>query len=217
MDIKVFAQNAIEIIAKGGLRIYIDPFKIESNYNDADVIFITHSHYDHFDINSINNVKNDNTVRKDETKIVVTKDLYDKALSLGFNEKYILIVLPNIESSILGINFSTIPAYNIDKEFHKREYDWVGYILNIDDNVIYVAGDTDITPEAMNVSCDIALVPIGGTYTMTAEEAVKLIEHIKPRRYAIPTHYMTVVGTITDAVTFARLLDGKVDVDIRYN
>ena len=211
MDIKVFAQNAIEIISKGGLRIYIDPFKIESEYNDADVIFITHSHYDHFSPEDINKV------RKEDTKIIVTKDLYDKAISIGFEEKDILIVLPNIESSILGINFSTIPAYNIDKDFHKREYDWVGYILNIDDNVIYVAGDTDITPEAMNVSCDIALVPIGGTYTMTAEEAVKLIEHIKPRRYAIPTHYMTVVGTITDAVTFARLLAGKVDVDIRYN
>lgn len=211
MDIKVFAQNAIEIISKGGLRIYIDPFKIESEYNDADVIFITHSHYDHFSPEDINKV------RKEDTKIVVTKDLYDKAISIGFEEKDILIVLPNIESSILGINFSTIPAYNIDKDFHKREYDWVGYILNIDDNVIYVAGDTDITPEAMNITCDIALVPIGGTYTMTAEEAVKLIEHIKPRRYAIPTHYMTVVGTITDAATFARLLAGKVDVDIRYN
>jgi L-ascorbate metabolism protein UlaG (beta-lactamase superfamily) len=110
--------------------------------------------------------------------------------------------------------FKTIPAYNTNKEFHKREYDWVSYIVEIDNEIVYVAGDTDITDEALNVKCDIAMVPVGGTYTMTAEEAAKLIKQIQPRKYAIPTHYQTVVGSVEDAKKFKELLEGKIKVNI---
>lgn len=208
MNIELIAQNAIKINTENGKVIYFDPFKIIKESNDADIIFITHAHYDHFSPEDIAKIKNDNT------KIVVTKDLFEKAIQCGFSENNILIVLPNSEYEFVGLKFKTIPAYNTNKEFHKREYDWVSYIVEIDNDAVYVAGDTDITNEALNVKCDIALVPVGGTYTMTAEEAAKLIEQIQPRKYAIPTHYQTVVGSVEDAKNFKELLEGKVEVDI---
>ena len=184
MNIEVIAQNAIIITTNEGKKIYCDPFKLKKELlNDADIIFITHSHYDHFSPDDIMKIKNENT------KIVITKDLFEKTIQCGFNESNILTVEPNKDYVFGEIEFSTIPAYNVNKAFHKREYDWVSYIIRIDDEVIYVAGDTDITNEALNVKCDIACVPVGGTYTMTAEEAAELIEHILPRKYAIPTHY----------------------------
>lgn len=209
MKIELIAQNAIKITTESGKNIYFDPFKLEeNNVNDADIIFITHAHYDHFSPEDIRKIKNNNT------KIVVTKDLYEKSIECGFNESNILKVLPNNQYDIENIQFQTIPAYNTNKEFHKREYDWVSYILKIEDNIIYVAGDTDITEEALNVKCDIAFVPVGGKYTMNAEEAAKLIEHILPKKYAIPTHYQTIVGSLEDAIRFKDLLKGKVKVDI---
>ena len=209
MDIEVIAQNAIKIITKEGKKIYCDPFKLKKeSVNDADIILITHAHYDHFSPEDIKMIKNDNT------KIVVTKDLYEKTIQCGFRENNVLKVMPNNEYSFAGIKFNTIPAYNTNKEFHKKEYEWVSYILNIDGEVVYIAGDTDITDEALDVKCDIALVPVGGTYTMTAEEAAKLIEHISPRKYAIPTHYQTVVGSVEDALRFKKILENKVEVRV---
>lgn len=209
MNIELLAQNAIKITTEDGKNIYFDPFKLEeNNANDADIIYITHAHYDHFSPEDIRKIKNDNT------KIVVTKDLYEKSIKCGFSEDNILKVLPNTQYNFGGLQFQTIPAYNINKEFHKREYDWVSYILKIEDNIIYVAGDTDITAEAMNVKCDIALVPVGGTYTMTWEEAAKLVEHIAPTKYAIPTHYQTIVGSVEDAIKFKEILKDKVEVKI---
>ena len=209
MNIKLIAQNSIKVSTEDGKNIYFDPFKLkENNLNDADVIFITHSHYDHFSPEDIMKIK------KDDTKIIVTKDLFEKTLQCGFAQDNILKVLPNNEYNFAGIKFKTIPAYNTNKEFHKREYDWVSYILKIDEDIIYVAGDTDVTEEALSTKCDIALVPVGGTYTMTAEEAAKLVEHISPRKYAIPTHYQTVVGSVEDAIKFKELLDGKIEVNI---
>lgn len=208
MNIRLIAQNAIKIITEDGKNIYFDPFRLESVENDADIIFITHSHFDHFSPEDIAKIK------KDDTKIVVTKDLIEKAMKCGFDVNNILKVLPNNEYSISGFSFKTIPAYNTNKEFHKREYDWVSYIVEIDEDIVYVAGDTDITNEALNVKCDVALVPVGGTYTMTAREAAQLISNISPRKYAIPTHYQTIVGSKDDAIEFKELLEGKVKVDI---
>lgn len=212
MNVEVIAQNAIRIATQSGKVIYVDPFKLKREAaNDADLIFITHSHYDHFSPEDIKLIKNSNT------KIVVTKDLVEKAIECGFAENQVLKVLPNNDYNFIGVAFATIPAYNTNKEFHKREYDWVGYIIEADGEKIYVAGDTDITDEALNVKCDVALVPVGGTYTMTAEEAAKFVEHIAPTKYAIPTHYQTIVGSVEDAVKFKNLLEGKVEVKILMN
>lgn len=209
MNIKLIAQNAIRITTKDEKVIYFDPFNLKGEYlNDADIIFITHSHFDHFSPEDIKEIKNN------YTKIIITKDLIEKSIQCGFDKNNILSVLPNNEYNFGDIRFKTISAYNTNKDFHKREYDWVSYILEIEDDIIYVAGDTDITEEALNVKCDIALVPVGGTYTMTSEEAAKLIEHILPRKYAVPTHYKTVVGSDEDAIKFKKLLEGNVKVNI---
>lgn len=183
--------------------IYIDPYKIKEESNDADLIFITHNHYDHYDEKSILKIKNN------LTKIIVTKDLYTKVASL-FNNDNIIVVEPNNEYDVDSIHFSTIPSYNVNKKFHPKTNNWVGYILEINDETIYIAGDTDITEENKKISCDIALVPIGGTYTMTKEEAAELINTIKPKT-VIPTHYACLVGSISDAADFKKLINQNIE------
>ena len=180
--------------------IYIDPFNIKDSINDADVIFITHSHYDHYSPKDIEKVKKENTI------IVITKDLYNEVTELGFNEEKIITVNPNQTLSVSDINVTTIPAYNINKKFHPKDNEWVGYILDIENTKYYIAGDTDITDENRKVQCDVAFVPVGGTYTMTSEEAAKLVNEIKPK-IAVPIHYGSIVGTRQDAVDFERNLD----------
>ncbi len=206
--------NNIELISQSALRIkydnkiiYFDPYLLNNKYNqDADYIFITHSHYDHFSNDDIMCIK------KDSTKIVIPYDLEEKVKNIGFNEDNILVVDVNNNYNIDFIKFSTVPAYNINKDFHKKEYHWVGYIINLD-NVIYVAGDTDNIDEIRNIKCDIACVPIGGVYTMDVLEASELIKSIKPS-IVIPIHYKTIVGTVEDAYRFKKLLEGITDVKV---
>ena len=184
--------------------IYFDPFKIEQNYNDADLIFITHDHYDHFSEEDILKVK------KDNTKIIVTTDLKEKSLDLGFDQENIITVMPNQEFIVDGINVTTVPAYNLNKKFHPKENNWVGYIIELDGIKYYIAGDTDVTDENMNVKCDVAFVPVGGTYTMTADEAAYLVNNIKPK-IAVPIHYGSLVGTKEDANKFIELLNDDIE------
>ena len=209
--IELIAQNAIRIENKNGKVIYFDPFKLGEKYTkDADYIFVTHSHFDHFSPEDISKIK------KDDTKIVAPGDLKYEIEKVGFDEKNVILVKPNDEYKIDEIDFSTIPAYNKIKNFHKREYNWVGYIVNIDEENVYIAGDTDNTDEARNVKCDIACIPIGGTYTMNYEEAAELINVIKPK-LAIPTHYKTIVGTEEDAQKFKELIDKNIEAKILMN
>ena len=206
--ISLIVHSAIRIKSNDGKIIYFDPFRLEDNYkNDADYIFITHSHWDHFSPEDILKIK------KDTTKIISPNDIEEKIRKLGFNQKDILYVIPNEDYLIDDINFSTMPAYNLDKDFHKKEYNWVGYIINIDNKKMYIAGDTDNIPEAKNIKCDIAFLPVGGTYTMTFKEAADLVKAIKPE-IAIPIHYKSVVGTLEDAYNFKDLLKDIVDVKI---
>ena len=207
MNIKLITQNAIRIEREDGKIIYIDPFELNNKFNgDANYIFITHSHYDHFSPDDIEQIKNENT------KIIVTTDLEERAKELSFEE--VLTIMPNEKYMLDDISFETIPAYNIDKQFHKREYNWVGYILEIDGKKVYIAGDTDATEEAKNVICDIAMIPIGGTYTMNCDEASELVKTINPKDKAIPTHYGSIVGTKEDGQYFKNSLEGFVNVEI---
>ena len=183
--------------------IYIDPFNINDAINDADIIFITHSHYDHYSPKDIEKIKKESTI------IVITKDLYNDTINLGFNKEKIIIVSPNQTLSISDINVATIPAYNVNKKFHPKDNEWVGYILEIKNTKYYIAGDTDITNENRMVQCDVAFVPVGGKYNMTSEEAAELVNEIKPR-IAVPIHYGSIVGTKQDAVDFERYLDEKI-------
>lgn len=200
-NIKVLCHSSIKFEKEQV--IYFDPFKIKANYNDADVIFVTHSHYDHFSEEDILKVK------KEDTKIVVPEDLHDECQELGFNEKNILIVNPNEEHEINNIKFKTIPAYNINKDFHPKANNWVGYIITLNNIVYYIAGDTDITEENKKIKCDIAFVPIGGTYTMTAKEAANLVNEINPK-IAVPIHYNCIVGTKEDEEIFKNNLNNNI-------
>lgn len=197
-DIQVLCHSSIKI-SKGKV-IYIDPFKIDENYNDADIIFITHDHYDHYSEEDIDKVK------KDDTVIIVPEELLTKVLRKGFRQDYIITVVPNQKYMVEGIEFETVPAYNINKQFHPKENEWVGYIIEIKGNRYYIAGDTDITEENKKVKCDVAFVPVGGTYTMDFKEAAYLINEIKPK-IAVPIHYGSVVGTKQDAIDFIKLLN----------
>lgn len=197
-DIEVLCHSSIKM-SKEKI-IYVDPFKIEKDEKDADIIFITHDHYDHYSEEDIDKIKKDNTV------IVAPEDLLTKLLKKGFRQENIVTVIPEEKYMIEGIKFETVPAYNINKTFHPKENGWVGYIIEINGIRYYIAGDTDVTLENRKVKCDVALVPVGGTYTMDAKEAATLVNEIQPK-IAVPTHYGSVVGTKQDAEDFIKLLN----------
>ena len=183
--------------------IYIDPFKIEKNYNDADIVFITHDHYDHYSEEDIDKVINENTI------IIIPEELLTKLLRKGINKNAIITVEPNEKYMVQGIKFETIPAYNTNKTFHPKENGWVGYSITLDDIRYYIAGDTAITEENRKVKCDVAFVPVGGTYTTDFKEAAQLINEIQPK-IAVPIHYGSVVGTKQDATDFIKLLNPSI-------
>ena len=183
--------------------IYIDPFKINNEYHDADIIFITHSHFDHYSEEDIDKII------KEETKLIVTKDLEQKVLEKVKKEN-VICVQPEKNYLVVGINFETIPSYNTNKQFHPKSNNWVGYIIDLNGIKYYFAGDTDITEENKKVKCDVAFVPVGGTYTMTAREAAELVNIIKPK-IAVPIHYGSVVGTTKDAEDFVISLNEKIE------
>lgn len=186
-NIEVNTQSSIKIVLDKTL--YFDPFQIEDNFKDADIIFITHNHYDHFDIESINKVKNEKTI------VVAPKSMKDDIDVIDFKE-YIYLE-PNEETSIDNISIKSIPAYNNDKQFHPRNNNWLGYIVSYNNVTYYIPGDTDKTKESESVKCDIAFVPIGGHFTMDVDEATELIKTINPK-IVIPIHYGTIIGNIND-------------------
>lgn len=199
----------IEVLCHSSIKInkekviYIDPFKIDKNYNDADIVFITHDHYDHYSEEDIDKVINENTI------IIIPEELLTKLLRKEINKNAIITVEPNEKYMVQGIKFETIPAYNTNKTFHPKENGWVGYSITLDDIRYYIAGDTDITEENRKVKCDVAFVPVGGTYTTDFKEAAQLINEIQPK-IAVPIHYGSVVGTKQDATDFIKLLNPSI-------
>ena len=196
-NIEVLCHSSIRI--NRGSIIYFDPFNIGKNYNDADFIFITHDHYDHYSEEDINKV------RKKDTIIIAPNDLSSKLQENEFTNKQIITVEPNKIYTIKNLKIETIPAYNTNKVFHPKDNNWVGYIIEIKGIRYYIAGDTDITEENKKVNCDVAFVPVGGTYTMNFNEAASLINEIRPK-VAVPIHYGSIVGTTQDATDFVKLL-----------
>ena len=184
----------------GNKIIYFDPYKIEDELHDADYIFITHDHYDHYDLDSINNI------RKETTKIIVPKCLE--------NEDNYLVVEPNKEYKVDDLCFKTISSYNTNKSFHPKEKEYVGYNILLDDKYYYIMGDTDRTPEAENVKADVCFIPIGGVYTMDVYEAIDYINDTKPTK-AIPIHYGLIVGDKSLSNTFKEnIKDVKIELFI---
>ncbi|MBR6444744.1 MAG: MBL fold metallo-hydrolase, partial [Firmicutes bacterium] len=200
--ISINTQSSIKI--EGSKTVYIDPFKRSEKTCDADIIFITHGHYDHFDEKSIRKAAGKDAV------IVCPDSMLDEVSALGISET-VTGMEPGEEVEISGIKVEAVPAYNKDKQFHPKENGWLGYIITLDGVKYYVAGDTDALDELAGIECDVAMVPIGGKYTMTAEEAAGLINRIKPE-YAVPTHYGTIVGSPEDADVFESNVDEGIKV-----
>ena len=199
--VTVFCHSSIKIV-KDKI-VYFDPYKIEEDYEDADVIFITHDHYDHYDINSILKIK------KSDTFIVAPNSLENELLK-NFDNEHILLVEPGKDYIVNGINFNTIWAYNIGKDFHPKENKWVGYVVTLVGFKYYVMGDTDETIESKCVTCDVLFVPVGGKFTMDKDEARHLTNIIGPK-IAVPIHYGSVVGTDADAMYFIKTIDKSIE------
>ena len=182
--------------------IYIDPFRITGAPHDADLILITHDHFDHLSPEDIGRVM------KPETQLVCPESV-NGADALGLPVQK---VGTDAHFSVGGIAIETVPAYNLHKPFHPRAKGWVGYIISsAEHGRIYIAGDTDRTEENSRVQCRIALLPIGGTYTVDAAEAAQLANMIRPE-IVIPVHYGSVAGKPEDADTFAQLVDSGIQV-----
>ncbi|MEE0682985.1 MAG: MBL fold metallo-hydrolase [Bacilli bacterium] len=199
----VNCQSSIKIT--GEKIIYFDPLKVEESH-DADLILITHTHWDHFSKEDILKIK------KESTKIIGPKDSKEEILTLGFSEDNIYIVEPKEELSLYGVIIKTVPAYNKTKTFHPKENKWLGYVVKIEDTIYYVMGDTDALEENKSINCDVLCIPIGGTYTMNATEAAEFTNILNPKK-VIPIHYGLVVGTEYDLDTFKQLLNKKIEVE----
>lgn len=204
-NVKLLTHSSIRIEKEK--IIYIDPFKIDKNYNDADFIFCTHPHFDHFSMDDIKKVMTE------KTKIVTVAETKADLINMGFKAKEIIIAKPNTKYNIKGMKFYTINAYNQKRDFHPKKNNWVGYNIKMGDFWYYISGDTDNTKEAQKVKCDVAFLPIGGTYTMDYQEAADLANKIKPK-VVIPTHYGSLVGSRDDAKMFASKLNPNIDCEI---
>lgn len=199
--ITINTQSSIRIA--GTKTVYIDPYKITEAPHDADVILITHAHYDHFDRPSLKNVAGKSTF------VVCPDSMAEEVSALGIDTKGFAAMEAGAaiepKAGLDSIVIEAVPAYNMNKNFHPKANGWLGYVLEMDGVKYYAAGDTDALPELEKVKCDVAMVPVGGTYTMTAPEAAGLVNKIKPV-YAIPIHYGTIVGRASDADVFGDAL-----------
>jgi len=196
-NIHWYGQAAFRI-EDGQKQIYIDPWKLpDGKLPKADVILITHAHFDHLSQDDINQIKKEGTV------VVAPKDV---AAELKGTVK---TVAPNQSLEIAGIKVTTVPAYNLKKNFHPRSNNWVGYVITLSSGTtIYHTGDTDFIPEMKSLKVDVAMLPCGGTYTMNAKEAAEAANTFKPK-IAIPMHYGDVVGGDRDAETFKKEFRGE--------
>jgi L-ascorbate metabolism protein UlaG (beta-lactamase superfamily) len=189
-----------------GKNIFIDPWQLKSE-DKADIILVTHSHYDHCSFPDIEKIV------KDGTLVICTADSQS---TINKIQKKIEIVPiePDKEVSLKDIKIKAVKAYNSNKQFHQKSEFWVGYLIFLGNTVVYHAGDTDVIKEMANIPEEtkklylIALLPVGGTYTMTAQEAVKAAELIKPA-LAIPMHFGSGIGTEADGKKFVELCQEK--------
>ena len=203
MNIQVFNHSSIKL--SDLKNIYFDPYMLITEARDADYIFITHDHYDHYDEDSIKKIL------KNTTYLIVPKLLEEQAKTL--TDK-VIAVEPNKTYQLDGITFDTIPSYNKEKPFHPKEKEYVGYNVTVNNQKYYIMGDTDRTEESNEVKTDICFVPIGGTYTMNVEEAIEYINYIKPKK-VIPIHYGSIVGDIKLGEEFKNQIDEEIEVEIQ--
>lgn len=209
-EVSVLTHSSIRI--SGRLTLYFDPYQIQNESRDADIILITHDHFDHFSPKDIRKII------KEDTVLVLPECMHnlnmrepDKGVP-GDSVEY-KYVAPEGVVEVKGLIIKAVPAYNRMKPFHPKSKRYVGYLVKMDEVTYYVAGDTDCTPENQAVKCDVALVPVGGKFTMNYKEAASLVNSIRPR-LAIPTHYGSVAGDSDDGRKFAALVDSQIECRI---
>lgn len=189
-------------ISDGTKTIYIDPYQLgkeQHEKNDADIVFISHNHFDHLSMDDLRHV-----IGK-KTSIVAAKECLDQLKAAGAAE--VMGVAPGDKVTVQGMPVEILAAYNTNKKFHPKEDNKVGFVITVNGMRIYHTGDADDIPEMIAAKPDIALVPVSGTYVMTAEEAARAVnEKIKPKKMAIPMHYGSIVGSEQDAKKFKHLV-----------
>jgi len=199
VKITFFGHASISLEGNGVL-VAIDPFAPMKLHRPADVVLHTHNHFDHCDEEKTEKVSKFNTVL------------------IGTNCRHPCRLLKIKESvRVGGVGILAVPAYNVGKQYHERDANCAGYILAFGSTRIYVAGDTDEIPEMEKYKCDVALLPIGGTFTMDAAAAARACAKINPR-IVIPVHYGYLGETKGDAILFKQLVEretgGKTEVRV---
>lgn len=187
-------------------KIAIDPYNISEKVPKVDLILITHSHFDHCSIKDIQKISQNGTV------IIVPPDAQSKITKI--EDVNMQIIEPGEEINFNGIKVEAVNAYNTNKEFHKKNENWLGYLLKDKEVIIYHAGDTDKISEMEKLTGYgkqgnefVTLLPVSGTYVMDYEEAAEVAEMLKPA-LAIPMHYGAgLAGTLKDAEEFVKLCE----------
>jgi len=207
-NIQWFGQGAVKIVTDNKV-IYIDPFNIKTT-DRADIVLITHPHSDHLSEKDLKKVATGDTI------FITPNDQKCKNTIQRLFNKAPIALWPGTETTIDGIRIQAVPAYNVVKsEKHPMIKRWVGYILTINGIRVYHAGDTELIPEMKTFSCDIALMPLGQTYTMSSVKmAAKAVQYVGAK-IAIPIHYGMYEGTEEDAEEFKQILEDLVDVEIK--
>jgi L-ascorbate metabolism protein UlaG (beta-lactamase superfamily) len=206
-------MNAKELVSKlhwlghdsfrleGPVVVYFDPWKLAKKQPPADLVLVSHEHFDHCSPEDIEKVRGRGTV------IVANAGSADKLPGAR-------LVRPGDQLALAGLEIEAVPAYNTNKfrsegvPFHPREAKHVGYVVTVGGVRLYFAGDTDHIPEMADIQCDVALLPVSGTYVMTAEEAVEAARTLQPE-IVVPMHYGSGIGTEHDGERFARLYEGQ--------
>mgnify|MGYP003614968723 FL=1 len=204
-SIQWFGQSAVKI-QNCGKTIYIDPFRLKQP-DKADLVLITHSHFDHFSPDDLR------LIVSTDTWILCPAEFSNQLDSYGAAK--VVPVKPGFETEWKGIQIKAVPMYNVHKaDKHPKEKEWVGYLLNLCNVWLYHTGDTELIPEMKSIKCDIIMLPLGQTYTMNSvEDAVQAVINTNAS-IAIPIHYGLYEGNTEDTIQFKDLLKGKVEVVI---
>ncbi len=200
LDFTRIAHDTFRIA--GSLVVYTDPFKVAKK-DESDIVLLSHEHFDHLSLEDLNKVCTA------ETTIVASPSCKNGLQKVKAKGKH--FVEPGMKQIVGQVEIEAVPAYNVDKfrepgkPFHPKDAKGVGFVFQMDGTRVYYAGDTDFIPEMKSIQCDIALLPVSGTYVMTVEEAAKAAQTINPK-VAVPMHYAAIVGTDDDAKKFKSLV-----------